>query len=631
MFALVLAAPVATTHAYGFELFGRCLWGDCPDPIDRALADGVIDPKPYSVSLVVTDDDEELEKLVKGASELWRDRGAPASGSAGLLNKAKSDYRNILASLYNDGRYAGAISITWQGQEVSDLPLTTELPDDAELFVRVTPSVQYRFGEATVENAPDVSAEGRSFSDALLREGYAPGEIARATSANRAERLAVDGWRSQGYAKARISDRQFVARHAEDELDARIQVELGRLARYGPTEVTGTERMNAAFVARQAALRPGDRYDPEDFRRAQARLRRLGVFDSHRIVEADEIGADGQLPLTVQVSERKLRRFGVGATISTIDGLSAEAFWLHRNLWGRAERLRVDGQVSGIGATFDPTRLDYLLSTELTLPGRFHPDLDLTIEALAEREVLSAYTATKAETSLTADYFATERWTLNGSAFASYGRYNDAFGIRNLGLIGVSAGAEYDSRDNELDPTSGIFATASIKPFYEWTFDNFVFKAEGESRAFSSLGEDDRTVLAGRLKLGVIGGAPLSQLPSDASFLAGGGASVRGFGYRSIGVTGPGGRTVGGRSLFEASAEVRQSITENIGLVGFIDAGAVGSGSLPNFDQNLRVGAGFGLRYKTGLGPIRLDVAVPVVRKAGDSRFGIYAGIGQAF
>ncbi|MEO0497074.1 MAG: autotransporter assembly complex family protein [Pseudomonadota bacterium] len=620
------------SHAYALELFGRCLWGDCPDATQRALADGIIDPTTYSVSVnVAYGAAEEVEEIIKTSSALWDGRETPASGSAGLLNTAQGDYRNILAGLYNDGRYGGSISITWQGREVSDLPLTTQLPDGANIVISVTPSDQYRFGDALVQNPPVAASDGRSFGRALADTGFATGEPAFATTANKAERLAVEGWRAQGYAKARIEGRNFTARHGDRELDAEITTDPGRLARYGETTVNGTERMNAAFVARQAALRPGDVYNPDDLKRAQSRLQRLGVFNSSRIVEADEIGPDGLLPFTVQVSERKLRRFGVGATVSTIDGLSAEAFWLHRNLWGRAERLRFDGRVSGIGPTFRPGSLDYLLSSTLVLPGRFHPDLDLTLGTIAQRDVLDSYTATKAETYVAGEFFANDLWTLNGRAFGSYGRYNDAFGIRNFGLVGAAAGATFDSRDNKLDSTQGFFVTGEISPFYEWVFGNVAVKAEGEGRAFMGLGEDSNTVLAARVKAGLIAGAPLSQLPSDTTFLAGGGASVRGFAYRSIGVTGPGNQTVGGRSLLEASVEVRQGVTDNISLVGFVDAGAVGSNALPNFDDNLRVGAGLGLRYKTGLGPIRLDVAIPVVRRAGDSRFGIYAGIGQAF
>ena len=106
---------------------------------------------------------------------------------------------------------------------------------------------------------------------------------------------------------------------------------------------------------------------------------------------------------------------------------------------------------------------------------------------------------------------------------------------------------------------------------------------------------------------------------------------MRGYAYRNIGVEVPGGQIVGGRSLIEGSAELRARVTESIGVVGFVDAGYVGADSFPEFDEAVRVGAGAGVRYLTGLGPIRLDVAVPLDPRPGDPDVAFYVGIGQAF
>jgi translocation and assembly module TamA len=126
-------------------------------------------------------------------------------------------------------------------------------------------------------------------------------------------------------------------------------------------------------------------------------------------------------------------------------------------------------------------------------------------------------------------------------------------------------------------------------------------------------------------------GVPVAEAPPDKLFFAGGGGSVRGYGYNNIGVTGPGGAVTGGLSLVEGSAEIRTRITQSIGLVGFIDAGTVGSGAVPDFSGPYRYGAGAGIRYQTGLGPIRLDVAVPLNPRPGDPSLAAYIGIGQAF
>ena len=88
---------------------------------------------------------------------------------------------------------------------------------------------------------------------------------------------------------------------------------------------------------------------------------------------------------------------------------------------------------------------------------------------------------------------------------------------------------------------------------------------------------------------------------------------------------------VGGLSFFEASLELRFRVTDTIGIVPFIDAGAAYEDPIPDFSEEIRVGAGIGLRYYTPLGPLRFDVAVPLNPDDGDPAFAFYVGLGQAF
>jgi translocation and assembly module TamA len=191
-------------------------------------------------------------------------------------------------------------------------------------------------------------------------------------------------------------------------------------------------------------------------------------------------------------------------------------------------------------------------------------------------------------------------------------------------------GLTFDNRDNPADATRGYYLDGTIEPFAEFEYGNFATRFLGEARAYYGFGAENTLVAAGRLKLGSIVGAPISELPPDKLFFAGGGGSVRGYGYRTIGVP-VGLEVIGGRSLIEASAELRARVSKSIGLVGFVDAGYVGAESFPDFDEELRVGVGAGLRYQTGLGPIRLDVAVPLDPGPEDPDLAFYVGIGQAF
>ena len=119
--------------------------------------------------------------------------------------------------------------------------------------------------------------------------------------------------------------------------------------------------------------------------------------------------------------------------------------------------------------------------------------------------------------------------------------------------------------------------------------------------------------MAGRVRLASIPGAPLLAIPPSRRLYAGGAASVRGYGYQAIGPRDEFGPT-GGRSLGEVSLEARIKtgfFGGNLSVVPFFDAGAVGVKPTPGFDA-LKFGAGVGLRYATGFGPLRLDVGFPL-------------------
>jgi translocation and assembly module TamA len=250
----------------------------------------------------------------------------------------------------------------------------------------------------------------------------------------------------------------------------------------------------------------------------------------------------------------------------------------------------------------------------------------------AKREVLDAYT----ETSINAKTGFTQIFSdeLSGAIYAkaSQGRYTDyPFGPRDFTTAGLEGSVLYDSRNNKPDPSSGFYLEGNIQPFYEFHYGNFATRFTAEGRTYYGIGAKDRVILAGRVKVGSIVGASIEDLPPSLSFLAGGGGSVRGYAYRNIGVDAGNGNIVGGRSLVEASGEVRTRITDSIGAVAFVDAGYVGEKSFPDFSEQMRIGAGGGLRYLTGLGPIRLDVAIPLNRRSGDPSYAFYVGIGQAF
>ncbi|MCK5500365.1 MAG: BamA/TamA family outer membrane protein, partial [Tritonibacter mobilis] len=184
--------------------------------------------------------------------------------------------------------------------------------------------------------------------------------------------------------------------------------------------------------------------------------------------------------------------------------------------------------------------------------------------------------------------------------------------------------------DIKTNPTSGYYLDGEIVPFVGISGGDPGVQINIDARGYKALGSSDRVVLAGRVQLGSIIGPDPSDVSPTFLYFSGGAGSVRGQEYQSLGIDTPGG-TAGGRSYLALSGEVRGRITDSISLVGFYDVGFVDQNSFISGDSEYHAGAGIGLRYDvTGIGPIRLDLAMPV---SGDTDDGLqfYIGIGQAF
>lgn len=616
-----MANPAVALEIFGLKLF--------EDQADRDAQAAIADPQPYTIE-ISTGAEGVLDAAIRTASMLFADQDQPASGTAGLVAKARGDYRRIMGALYGEGHYGGAVNILIGGVEAAELAPDVELPDPVAVRVRVDPGPVFRFGALRIANRAPETVDPADAVDDPEGLGLVPGDVARSTVIARAEERLLDAWRQQGYPKAGVASREVVADHSNDTVDVIIAVNPGGRAAIRDVAVTGTEHMDPDFVRRQSRLVPGEEYDPDAIERAQKRLSRLEVFRALRLEAAQSIGADGLLPYTIFVEERKLHRFGVGATFSTIDGIGVEGFWLHRNLFAQAERLRLDAKLAGIGYPVNTAEFDYAFGGTFTKPGIWTPDTDLVAAISAERTVLTTYTETSASARLGLNHLLSDEMTLEGAASYELARFDDDFGTRLFSTAGLFGGFTFDNRDSATDATEGFYANMTAEPFYEFNYGNVGLRATMKGRTYFGFAEDDMFVLAGRFKAGVLLGPDLSEIPPDRLFFAGGGGSVRGYGYKSIGVEGPGGIVTGGRYLLEASLEARARFGNDWGAVAFLDGGYVAADTFPGLDD-LRLGAGVGLRYYTGFGPLRVDLAFPLNKRPGDPDYALYVGIGQAF
>lgn len=614
------AALAVVPTAQAFEIFGIKLFGSSEED-----EQDIVDPLNYTVTLVVTDGDEDLREKLEKASSLVSDADRPVSGSLGLLAKARGDREQLVAALYTEARYGGLVDISIAGQKLDDLPPDAEFSrtGPVPVAITITPGPVFTLGR--------ISLEGDAADIAPAQFGLVPGGDAGSDAILKAEAGIVRALKEEGRPLAAITGRDIVADQATSRLDVSLTVAAGPVAGYGATTVDGTEGVDRGFTEYMTGLVRGRKYSPKEIDDARARLQALGVFSSVTVKEAAALDQNGEIPIHVEVSERKFRYYGVGATVSSTEGLGLEGYWGHRNLFGHAEKLRFDGSIGQIGDSTNLGGLNYSAGVMFEKPGVLGPDSKFFAGSRLMFEHPDAYDMSSVEANVGIAYELSETQSVSAELAIAYSDIEDVFNPEGERHLPVSIPLQYifDNRDNRLDPKSGFRAVAFMEPTYDILTSAAFVKFRGDASAYKALDAASKFVVAGRVATGSIIGASLEDIPADRRFYAGGGGSVRGYAYQGIGPK-ENGTPTGGRSLIETSVEMRMAINDTFGVVSFVDGASVSQGEAPDF-SGFKVGAGVGIRYLTPFGPLRVDVAVPLNPDPGDPDYGIYAGIGQAF
>jgi translocation and assembly module TamA len=481
--------------------------------------------------------------------------------------------------------------------------------------------------------APDPATATVAAGALALRDGQ-PGRAADVVSA---EGRAVAAVQMRGYADVRATPRVVVVDHADHTVQPTFRIAAGDLARLGDIQASGAGRTRKAWLQALAPWKAGAPYDPDQVAELERRLLDTGVFESVTVglAPAAQVTPQGLRPVVVSLAERKPHTIELGLSYGTTEGAGVDVRWTRYNLLGRADTLALIGRVSDI---------DSRLEADLTLPHWRSPRQTLETRAAVYRTTTPAYDQEGVMVSadvqrrfgrdvtfgLAGTYF-----TWGGSL--DVGRTSEVrIGTltplgRDIVTLAGLADLALDRSDDPLNPRHGWRVSLRTEPTLLSGQGTVPYlKVQSQASAYWPFGAADRTVLAVRARVGSILNGGLAEIPAPQRFYAGGGGSVRGFGYQEVGPRLADNTPEGGLSLLEASLELRHELTAKWGLAAFVDAGAVGMTAAPDF-QDLSVGAGFGVRYNLGFAPIRVDVATPVTHRRGAAPFQIYVSIGQAF
>ncbi|MCV6598403.1 MAG: BamA/TamA family outer membrane protein [Mangrovicoccus sp.] len=554
-----------------------------------------------------------------------------------ILGAARADYGRMLAVLYEQGFYGPQVIVLVDGTEVSEIDLFNPPSAVERIVIAVDPGSEFTFGKTNVTpRAPNATANP-------ITDGFAPGQPAQSGLVVSATDAGIAEWRRDGHAKAALDDHRLIADHTSSTLDVDVRLNPGPKLRFGNVKVSSTSEVSEERVREIMGFPHGEVYSPEELRVAGNRLRRSGVFRAVTLNEADEPNEDGTLDYTLTLLDEKKRRIGLRADYATLDGFTIGGFWIHRNVFGGGERLRLGADIEGLGDTRG-RGTTYRVDGRLTRPATFGTDNNAFAYFLAERPDQDDYTETSIALGGGISRYFSDRLYGEIALGLRYSEAEDVYTVRDSLENGTPERArpfhhaifpgrlEWDLRDNISNPSNGAYFNARATPYIGFNGSQSGARLFLDSRGYLGFG-DGKLVLAGRAQLGSIVGSDIEETPPSFLFFSGGGNSVRGQRFESLGVpVGQIGQS-GGRNFLGLSGEIRGKVSKSIGLVAFYDYGFIGAGSTPGSEGDFHAGAGLGLRYDTPIGPVRLDLATPVAGDTAEAYESVelYIGVGQAF
>ncbi len=443
--------------------------------------------------------------------------------------------------------------------------------------------------------------------------------------------------RDAGYLDARV----VLAGDCEaDRCSVRVAVTPGLQVVLDRVVVAGLVRTSERVVNRLSTLKVDEPLGAARQLETQRRLLGLGIFQNAEVRPIPGQEHRARRGVVIDLKEAPLRSYGFGLGWDTEAGVRASASWSHLNPFGTGGALFTEGSYSQRRTRL---QLTYREPSPLGLLGvplwfsvyRYDGDFDtfnlrergMWLE-LGDRERRPGRLVVRYEYQIVDPEAPPE--ILSGLEREK----------QSLKIASIIPYAVWDSRDDLFSPSRGVLARAEVQSAFkvflaDAAFDKLNLSLAGHRSA-------SRGVLAGALRAGVVvprnghtGTGDNLLLPINVRFFAGGQVSHRAFALDRLGVSGQtldaDGKPIGGAALLLANLEWRRQLAGAIGLNVFLDGGNVWAGRAQVDLDDLRWGAGVGLRFETPVGPIRLEYGWKLDRLPGESAGELFFSLGNPF
>ncbi|HOF66965.1 MAG TPA: BamA/TamA family outer membrane protein [Candidatus Fermentibacter daniensis] len=425
---------------------------------------------------------------------------------------------------------------------------------------------------------------------------------------------------------------------APESLPAQRGVECsiseGRQILLGSMDVEGLRTVRKVVVTREVLLQPGDSLDMEMMRRSIAAIYDLALFSDVRFVYEGLSEGRDSVDLLIQVTERPYRELDLGAGYASPSAMILSAFWKHPNIMGNNQSLTIGSEwtryfSTGGGDIVEPSLVyeePYVASTKWK--GRFTLSyLYFSLPGLDERGYGGEIAISR---------FLAEKLKLTLSYSLSRNKYNET-GVGGgeeefdwTTTSRVSAGIQHDTRDAVLDPRHGHLLGLSGGLSGGFLGGRSFYRIESEARVFKPVIRD--VILAWRIRGGVVRpyGEDEEIAPGERFFL-GGGSTIRGYAFNTVGPEDSEGNPTGGRVMLLGNIESRMRVVGGLWMALFLDTGGIWEEVDQISTETAGLGVGMGLRFATPFGPLRLDYGFAPTWTDGLRRGRAYLALGHPF
>jgi outer membrane protein insertion porin family len=404
-------------------------------------------------------------------------------------------------------------------------------------------------------------------------------------------------------------------------------------------KIEGNRRVRRRIIEREILLKPGDFYSPQKVYSSQQKIYATGLFNDVKFEIEGVKEKRSDVVVIFKVIEGKTKWISSGLAFQTPNRITVDAGWGHDNLFNNNQSISINytyafnlkrEQWSNLDVYYNEP---YLFSTPIKFSLHLFNEREVTFRM--EEESSSQYFGniygikSRVGYSINLTTEVTSEIKLKKAFINVIGDYQPQ---RDIVTNSILFAYSKDTRDNIFNPTRGILSLSSVE------FAGTILKGDNH---FTRIIQDisfyrrftRRSVLASKIKVGYT--APLrggtgESISVDERFELGGSSSLRGYAESSVGVPDIRGKH-SGIYLINGGEELRFPIYKLLGGATFIDWGGLWLNKDNVSIRDLKVGVGFGLRYNTIIGPIRIDYGYRLTDRTENYKGNVYFAIGNAF